>query len=164
MTLIPRFIDGASYFEAVASSLEEAEEEILIAGWWWVIIGKVTGIVNLLIKIDLAGMWPVCCQSLVDKKVGEVVGEVFSMWLVRTDEARTQGHTHLFLCSFVCLFVCLTIYFRLFFHLFVWLSEIFICLCVCVIICWFVWLFLCLFVCLFVCCIGSALSCTCAAQ
>ena len=29
-----RFVDGASYFEAVAEALEKAKEEIFITDWW----------------------------------------------------------------------------------------------------------------------------------
>ena len=29
-----RFVDGESYFNAVADALENATEEIFIAGWW----------------------------------------------------------------------------------------------------------------------------------
>ena len=29
-----RFIDGSSYFEAVADALEKAKEEIFITDWW----------------------------------------------------------------------------------------------------------------------------------
>lgn len=29
-----RFIDGATYFEAIADALEKAKEEIFIADWW----------------------------------------------------------------------------------------------------------------------------------
>lgn len=29
-----RFIDGDSYFSAVADALEEAQEEIFISDWW----------------------------------------------------------------------------------------------------------------------------------
>lgn len=31
-----RFVDGRSYFEAVADALEKAKEEIYITDWWWV--------------------------------------------------------------------------------------------------------------------------------
>jgi membrane-anchored glycerophosphoryl diester phosphodiesterase (GDPDase) len=30
-----RFVDGASYFEAVAEALEKAKEEIFITDWWY---------------------------------------------------------------------------------------------------------------------------------
>lgn len=29
-----RFVDGESYFDALADALESAEEEIFITGWW----------------------------------------------------------------------------------------------------------------------------------
>lgn len=31
-----RFVDGSSYFEAVADALEKAKEEIFITDWWYV--------------------------------------------------------------------------------------------------------------------------------
>jgi phospholipase D1/2 len=32
--LVNRFVDGDSYFSAVANALEEAKEEIFISDWW----------------------------------------------------------------------------------------------------------------------------------
>lgn len=32
--VIVRFVDGASYFDAVANAIDGAKEEIFIAGWW----------------------------------------------------------------------------------------------------------------------------------